>query len=128
MPRPLFAPQEDIGDDIEILAQGQVLEDRRNAEIECRRRINEFDWLTVKKNLSCARLMDASKNFDQRRLASAVVTDKRNNFTGMNVKFDIAERRDGTEMLGDAAQAEHRLSARDCTFWKITHFIWPSPC
>ena len=53
--------------------------------------------------------MDAGEDFDQRRFAGAVVADQRHDFTGAHVEVDVGQRRDGAEVLGDAAQAEDWL-------------------
>ena len=57
-----------------------------------------------------ARLMDAGEDLDQRRLAGAVVADQRDDLAGMDVEIDVGQRRDGAEILGDAAQAEDQLA------------------
>ncbi len=55
--------------------------------------------------------MDAGEDLDQRRFPGAVVADERDDFAGMDVEFDVGQRRDRAEMLRDAAQAQHRLGS-----------------
>ena len=56
--------------------------------------------------------MHARKHLDQGRLAGAVVADEGNDLARMDVEIDVGERRNGAEILGDAAQAEHHFARR----------------
>ncbi len=54
--------------------------------------------------------MHAGEDLDQRRLAGAVVADERHDLAGMDVELDVGQRRDGAEVLADAAQAQDQLA------------------
>ena len=56
--------------------------------------------------------MHAGQDLDQRRLAGAVVADQRHDLAGVDVEIDVGQGRDGAEVLGDAAQAQHEFARR----------------
>ena len=110
--------EEDVGDDVEVLAERQVLEDGGDAEVErvararamttgrpSKRMVPELGW------------MHAGEDLDQRRLAGAVVADEGDDLAGMDVEVDVGERRYGAEVLGHALQAEDRLVSRRSRSW-----------
>ena len=106
-----LAAEEDVGDDVEVLAEREILEHRRDAERQRRAGIGQRDRLAAERHGAGARLMHAGQDLDERRFARAVVADERDDLAGMNVEIDVGQRRDRAEMLGDAAQAEHQLAA-----------------
>ena len=82
------------------------------------------DGLAAKGDGARAGLMDAGQDLDQRRLARAVVADQRHDLAGMDVEIDVGQGRDGAEMLGDAAQAEHRFAGGVIAFGLFGHRPW----
>src|SRR3546814_4604610 len=51
-------------------------------------------------------LIDSGENLDQRGLAGTVVADQGHDLPGMDLEIDVGQRRDGAEILGNAAQAQ----------------------
>ena len=45
----------------------------------------------------------AGQDFDERRLAGAVVADERHHLTGFHLEVDVGQRRDGAELLANTA-------------------------
>ena len=54
--------------------------------------------------------MHAGQYLDERRFAGAVVADERDHLAGMDIEIDPGQRGNRSEMLRDAAQAEHKLA------------------
>ena len=72
--------------------------------------------------------MHAGEDLDQRRFARAVVADQRHDLAGMNVEVDVGQRRDGAEILGDAAQAKHGLTVGRWLARRISPYAFsPAP-
>ena len=80
------------------------------AQIERRARIGERDRLAAERDRAGAGLMDAGEHFHQRRFPGAVVAHQRDDFAGMHVELDVRQGRDRSEVLRDAAQAQHQLA------------------
>ena len=112
-----LAPEEDVGDDVEVLAQREVLEHRGDAEIERRAGSGSVTGLPPKRDRAGAGLVDAGENLHQRRLAGAVVADQRDHFAGVHVELDVGQGRDRAEVLRDAAQAQHQLARLGRVLW-----------
>ena len=102
--------EEQVGDDVEIFAEREILEDRGDAHVERRGRIAQRHLPTVELDRSRRRLMDAGQYLDQRGLAGAVVADKCDYLSRMHVEFDVSQRRYRAEILADVAQAENWLA------------------
>ncbi len=101
--------EEEIGDDIEVLAQRQILEDGGNAELQRLAGTIERDVAAAEFDRARGRLMHAGKNLDQGRLAGAVVADQRHDLAGLHFEIDVGQRRNRAEILGNIAQPEDRL-------------------
>ena len=120
-----FTPEVDVRDDIEVLAQRQVLEHRRNAQIERRAGVAERDLLAPEGDGAGGRLVHAGQHLDQRRFACAVVADQRDHFAGVHVEVDVGQRRDGPEAFGDIAQAQDEFARRAPRGCGIIHRLGP---
>ena len=97
--------EEEVGDDVEVLAEREILEDGGDAERERVGRAGQRHRLAAEVDRAGGRLVHAGEHLDQRRLAGAVVADQGDDLAGMDVEIDVGQRRDGAEILGDAAQA-----------------------
>ena len=116
-----LAAEEDVGDDVEVLAQREILEDGGDAEVERGAGLGQRDGLAVESDRAGARRMHAGEDLDQRRFAGAVVADQRHDLAGVHVEVDVGQRRDGAEILRDAAQAQHQLRlARSRRFGEVS--------
>ncbi len=110
MVRAKLLAEEDVGDDIEILAEREILEHRRDAEFQRPAGAGDVDGPALEEDLPGRRLVDARKHLDQRRLAGAVVADQRDDLAGMDIKLDVRQRRDRAELLGDAGQPKQQVT------------------
>ncbi|ETN72217.1 hypothetical protein NECAME_18964, partial [Necator americanus] len=121
--RAQLAAEENVRHDVEVLAQREVLEHRRYPQVERRARIGKVHRLAAEHDRSGARLMHARKNLHERRFARAVVADEGDYLARMHVELDIRESRNRTEVLRDAAQAQHPLAARAACRGAVRRFV-----
>ena len=96
-----------VGDDVEVVAQREVLEDRGDAELLRLLGAVDGDAFAVEDHLTLVGRVDAGHDLDERRLAGAVVADQGDDLTGVHVDRDILERLHGAETLADARHREH---------------------
>src|SRR3546814_16924514 len=87
--------QKDVGDDVEVLAEGKVLEHRRDAQFERAAGARQADGLALEMDLARGGLIDSGENLDQRGLAGTVVADQGHDLPGMDLEIDVGQRRDG---------------------------------
>ena len=102
--------EEQVRDHVEVLAEREVLVDGGDPKLQCVARAGHGDRLAAEADLAGGRRVHAGEHLDQRRLARAVVADERDDLAGMDVEVDVGQRRDGAEVLADAAQAEDQLA------------------
>ena len=105
-----LAAEEHVRDDVEVVAEREILVDGLDAEP--RRVARRVDLRLValdedRPGVGQVRPRDA---LDQRRLAGAVVADERHDLAGVHLEVDVRQRLHGAEALRDAAQLEDRLS------------------
>ena len=77
-----LASEENVGDDVEVLAEGQVLEHRRDAHGQRLARAREGHGLAEERHRAGGRGVDAGQNLDEGRLAGAVVADQGHDLAG----------------------------------------------
>ena len=106
-----FAPQENVGADVQIVGQRQVLIDRLDAERARLARVGELDRPALVKNLALVRRVHARDALDQRRLAGAVVARQRQHLAGLQVERDLLQRLHAAEALRGAAHLEQRSAS-----------------
>src|SRR6185437_3495450 len=101
-----LAAEEEVGDDIEVLAEREILVDGRDSELGSRVRRAQRDATPVDVELTLVRAQRAGDRLDERRLSRAVVADQRDDLACADLQVDAAERDDGAEALVDPAQRE----------------------
>src|SRR5699024_1213049 len=74
--RDLLAAEEEVGDDVEVVAEGEVLVDGRDPERGRVLRFGDRDRLAVEADRPLVGAVDAGYRLYQRRLAGAVVPDQ----------------------------------------------------
>ena len=112
-----FAAHEEIGDDVDIGAEREVLVDRLDAgALGLRRRLGQ-ERLALEQHLSGRRLHAAGDDLDQRRLAGAVVAEKRHHFTLADREGDALQRFDGAIVLLDVVENEQGFRHAAMPFW-----------
>jgi len=112
--RLLLPAEEQVGDDVEVVAEGQVLVDGGDAELGDVARPRDHDRLAVEDDLPGVRVVDAGDDLDQRRFACSVVADQGDDLAGKDLEVDAVEGLHGPEALGDVLQLEDRGLLRDC--------------
>ncbi len=108
----LLLAEEEVGHDVEVVAQGEVLEDGGDAEGLGLGRAAGPDGLAVEGDVAVVGRVDPRDHLDERGLAGAVVADQGDDLARPDVHVDVREGLDGTEALGDAGQGEDNLPGR----------------
>ena len=111
-PAALLLAEEEVGHHVEVVAQGEVLEDGGDAEVLGLGRATDPDGLAVEGDVAVVGGVDARDHLDERGLAGAVVADQGDDLTRPDVHVDVREGLDGAEALGDAGQGENDLPGR----------------
>ena len=105
-----LAAEEHVVDDVEVVAQREVLVDDLDAEGGgCPCGPCTLHRLAVEDVLTGVEGVDAGDALDQGALAGAVVADQRGDLARRDVEVDAAQHVHGAEALLDPAQAEQRL-------------------
>ena len=107
----ILMADENVLRDIEIGKQQRLLIDRRDAHPLRLGRARDRDAASVQPDLAAVGLINAGDDFDQRRLAGAVLAEQRMDFAGIKRKRNVLQRLRGVEPLGDAADIENRRVA-----------------
>ena len=95
-------------DDVEVVAEREVLVDDLDAEPGRVLRAVDRDLLPVRVHLALVHRVDPGDALDERRLAGAVVADERHDLAGPHLEVDVVEREDRAEALRDASRLEPR--------------------
>jgi hypothetical protein len=104
--------EEQVGDDVEVVAERQVLEHGRDPERLGGGRSGHVDLTAVEGDGARVGLVDARDHLHQGRLAGTVVADERDHLSGPDVEVHVGQRLHGTESLVDTGQGEHALPGR----------------
>ena len=108
-----LAPEEHVGDDVEVVGEREVLVHDLDPEPGGVARAVDVDALALEAHLAFVERVDADDALDQRRLAGAVVADEGHDLAAADLEVDPVERLDGAERLRDAlALEERRVSHR----------------
>ena len=105
---PLTA-EEHVLDDVEVVAQREVLVDDLDAERAGVARRVHGDRVALEEVVAGVDGVGAADALDERRLAGAVVADERGDLAGRGAEVDALEDVDRAEALVDAAQREDRV-------------------
>ena len=101
-----LAPEIHVLDDVEVVAEREVLVDDLDPEVRRVPRAGDVNAVAFEVDLARVDRVDAGDGFDQRRLARAVVTDEGHHLAPPHLEIDVRERLHGAEGLGDAAKLE----------------------
>jgi hypothetical protein len=105
-----FAAEPDVGHDIQVLAQRQILEHRRDAEVVRVRGIRQRHDPSVVFERAAVGGVNPREHLHQCRLARAVVAHEGDDLALIDPEVDLAERRDGTETLGGTRHRQDAVS------------------
>ena len=103
-------PRKDVGADIEVFRQGEVLVNgfyAAAADIGGRL-VGDID--AVEDDAPLFRAVDTGDAFDQRGLARAIVAEQGDDFARVDLEIDLIDRRQAAEVLADAFCGEYRFS------------------
>ena len=104
----LLPAEEHVLDDVEVVAQGQVLVDGLDPEGGRVPRALELDGPALPQDLAAVGLVDARDALDEHRLAGPVVADQGRDLARGHVEGDVGEGLDGPEVLLQPLQLEQR--------------------
>jgi hypothetical protein len=104
--------QEHVLDDVEVVAQREVLVDRVDAEGSGVARGADAHRLALPVDLAAVRRVDAGDALDEHRLAGAVVADEGGHLARPHVEVHVDERLHRAEALGDALEPQQRRAVR----------------
>src|SRR5580692_11203545 len=102
-------PEEHVGNDVEVVAQGQVLIDGGDPQGGSLSGAVEGDCLTVPVDLAAVWDVDAGDGLDEDRLPRAVVAREGGDLSSRHIQVDVAVGLYGPEVLGDTAEAQQGL-------------------
>ena len=105
-----LAAEVHVLDDVEVVAEREILVDDLDPELGGVLRAVDRDRLAVEEDLAAVGRVDAGDALDQRRLAGTVVADERHHLAGAHLEVDVGERLHGAEVLRDPAELEQRRS------------------
>jgi hypothetical protein len=101
--------------DPEVLRDGHVRQERgmlmddRDPQLLGQRRCQVLDRSAIEDDRPLVRSRRAGGDVHQRRLAGAVLSQQRMDFSGKDVERDIPQRHDGVEVLGDPDHGQRRV-------------------
>jgi len=95
-------------DDVEVVAQREVLVHDLDAEVVGLRRVGDVGRLALEEHLAGVERVDARDALDESRLAGAVVADECRDLARAGHEVDAAQRVHGTEVLAPAPYLERR--------------------
>ena len=104
-----LAAQKDVGADIEIVGERQVLIDRLDPLLARIDRAREMTLPPFEIDLAFIRLIDAGDALDQGRLAGAVVAQEADNLAGIDVPTDLVHGHQAAKALGHLSDRQERL-------------------
>ena len=105
---PKLTPEEDVGRDIQVVAQGKILVDDLDARSTSVERAVHVDGTAVELQLPGRRRIHAGQDLDERRLAGAVVTDETHGLGRADGEVHAPQRHDGSKVLGQPVELEER--------------------
>src|SRR5271170_3856660 len=98
-----LAPEKDVGADVEIVGEREVLIDGLDSGVPRVHWACERDRSAVEQDFAIIRRVDAGDAFDQRRFACAVVAEEANDLAAADVEAHTIDRDKAAEDLRQAA-------------------------
>ena len=108
-----LAAEVHVLDDVEVVAEREILVDDLDPELRRVLRAADRDRLAVEQHLAVVHPVDAGDALDERRLAGAVVADERHDLARPNLEVDVGQGLHGAERLRDAAKLEEGMVAHE---------------
>ncbi len=104
----VLAAEVHVLDDVEVVAQREILVDDLDPERGGVLRAVDRDLLPLEEDLALVERVDARETLDQRRLAGAVVADERHHLARADLEVDVGQGLDRAEALRDPLHHECR--------------------
>jgi len=104
----LLAAEEDVGDDVEVVAEGEILVDGRDPEFGRVLRARDRDFFPFEAEAAGIRRVDPRDRLHQGRLAGAVVADQTDHLAGADGEVDPVQSLDRAESHAYCLQLEER--------------------
>src|SRR3954452_2421969 len=104
-----LASEKHVLDDVEVVAQREVLVDDLDSQVRGVLRAVHMDRLALEQVLAGVEAVDPGDGLHQGRLARPVVADQRRDLSGVDGEVDVVQHVHGTEALVDAAQLQQRF-------------------
>jgi hypothetical protein len=95
----LLAAEEYVGDDVEVVTQGEILIDGRDPQFGGVLGAGDRDFFPFEANVAGIRRVDPRDRLHQRRLAGAVVADEADDLAGVDGEVDPVQSLDRAESL-----------------------------
>ena len=121
-----LAAQEQVLDDVEVVAQGQVLVHGLDAERGRVAGVRMWTGLPSQQDLPAVGGVDAADALDEHRLAGAVVAGQGGDLPGRHDQVDVGQGLHRAEVLVQAAQLEQWRRPSGSSAAVLT--VAPSPC
>jgi len=106
---PRLMAEEQIGDDVEVVAEREVLVDRGDPERRDVARAVDRHLVAVEEVLPDVDGVGPGDGLDERGLARAVVADESHHLARIDLEVDVGQRLDGAEPLAHPAQLQDGL-------------------
>src|SRR6185312_14928836 len=124
-----LAAHEEVGDDVHVRTDRQVLIDRLDAQALGGGRAVDDDRLALEQQAAGIGLDGAGDDLHQGGFAGAVVAQQRHDLAGLHREIDVTQGLDGAEALGQAFDGQHRRLAEGSRarsrnrqrVWSIAH-------
>jgi hypothetical protein len=117
-PCPLV-PDVEVGHDIQVVAQRQVLVHGCDPEGGRGLRAADVHRLAGEEDLALVGRVGAGDDLDQRGLAGAVVADEGDDLAGGDLEVDLRQGLHGAEPLADPLQPEQRCRCHMSPSWPV---------
>src|SRR5262245_4110611 len=106
----LLAPQVHVLDDVEVVAEREILVDDLDPELRRVLRAADRHLAAVEDDLALVHRVDAGDALDERGLAGAVVADERHHLARPDLEVDVRQRLHRAEGLRDTAEFEQEVA------------------
>ena len=103
--------EKDVGRDVKIVGESEVLVDGLDAERFGIPRLLDFHPSSVEGDRACVLEHRARERLDKRRLAGRVVADQGMHLAKIDIEIDILQRLHAAITFGDAAHLDERIRA-----------------
>ena len=112
-----LAAKENVGRDIALFGERQILIDHLNAGLAALARVKPRHRRAVEGDLASVNGVQPGDGFHQSRFARAIVADKADNGSGLNGEIDAVQHLHRAEALGDAGDFKQAHALRSFSDW-----------